>query len=583
MVVPPVHVPNTDVLLIVPPVARLSRPALGIEVLAACARAAGHRVHVLYANLWFGAAIGEVGYARLANAPTDALLGERVFAKAAFGASKLGATDGLDGHERAALAFVDAIADAAVASGARVVGCTSSYEQTAASLAILDRVKRRDARITTILGGANCEGAMADGIRSIGIRMDHVFAGESEATFLEFLRAHAAGEPTPAIVTGAPCRDLDALPSPAFDQWFEQLAAVLPDLSATVGLAYESSRGCWWGEKRHCTFCGLNGTGMAFRAKSPERVLADLAAYARYPTRYVAMADNIMPHAYHRTLIPRLGGDWHVFYEQKANLTLDQVDAMRSAGVRTLQPGIESLSSNVLRLMRKGVLARQNLALLRYARAVGTDLHWNLLYALPNDDEADYAEIVELIPRIVHLQPPEALAHLSIDRFSPYFDEPERYGISDVRPLPAYADVFPTGTDTAALAYHFTGTWTSGSRGSSALMGQLRDAVQRWRDAWTERAPALMVTGGGDRFVLIDTRGGSASTWQLNRAQAMAVLVGGPDGTVPAAGWAIRSGFAVAMDGWCVPLAVAKAGLLREMEAAGDVDGAAVEGMNVLR
>lgn len=31
-------------------------------------------------------------------------------------------------------------------------------------------------------------------------------------------------------------------------------------------LLYEASLGCWWGEKHHCTFCGLNGTTMKFRA-----------------------------------------------------------------------------------------------------------------------------------------------------------------------------------------------------------------------------------------------------------------------------------------------------------------------------
>ena len=41
-------------------------------------------------------------------------------------------------------------------------------------------------------------------------------------------------------------------------------------------LLFETSRGCWWGAKSHCTFCGLNGETMAFRSKSPRRALDEL-------------------------------------------------------------------------------------------------------------------------------------------------------------------------------------------------------------------------------------------------------------------------------------------------------------------
>ena len=53
-----------------------------------------------------------------------------------------------------------------------------------------------------------------------------------------------------------------------------------PSFFARIGLAFrvrpqiplETSRGCWWGMKHHCIFCGLNGKQMAFQDKSPDRV-----------------------------------------------------------------------------------------------------------------------------------------------------------------------------------------------------------------------------------------------------------------------------------------------------------------------
>src|SRR5262249_46480802 len=156
-----------------------------------------------------------------------------------------------------------------------------------------------------------------------------------------------------------------------------QIENALPGSSEKkeIWLPYESSRGCWWGARQHCTFCGLNGETMAFRQKSPDRMIDGVKRLlARYPSQNIAMIDNILPHSYFRTVLPRLAEDppaARIYYEIKSNLTLNQVELLRRAGVERAQPGIEALSSSLLQRMKKGVLARQNLALLRYGRAVG--------------------------------------------------------------------------------------------------------------------------------------------------------------------------------------------------------------------
>src|SRR5215207_277642 len=80
-----------DTLIIVPPFFELRYPSLGAHVLQACAGAAGFRVRVFYANLLFASHIGLTRYTTLAQAPLSAFLGERVFARAAYGVSPLGA------------------------------------------------------------------------------------------------------------------------------------------------------------------------------------------------------------------------------------------------------------------------------------------------------------------------------------------------------------------------------------------------------------------------------------------------------------------------------------------------------------
>lgn len=596
--------PPADVLLVVPPLAHLTWPSLGVHVLQAVARERGYAVRVLYANMRLAERIGVLEYANLCNAPGAWLLGERLFASVSRGLDGLGGasfaeeieahnlrsppkalryvdhlTDAagkystaggtqfslaeLRAHAEAGEGLIDDLARAIAAGGYRAVGVSTSFDQTNFSLALLAAVKERSPEIVTLLGGANCEGAMADGVAGIGGAVDHVFDGESEQTFVDLLDALAAGESRPRILRGSPCLDLDALPTPDFADYFEaRVEHQVDEVGAEVWLSYETSRGCWWGAKSHCTFCGLNGQGMGFRQKSADRVLEDLAGMvARYPTKQVCMTDNIMPHGYHRTLVPRLAErvpGVHVFYEQKSNLSLEQLKAMVDGGIRVFQPGIESLSTPVLGLMRKGVTARQNVVLLRNARCLQAHVKWNLLYAFPGDDAEHYAEMLAFLPRLHHLAPPNALTHLSIDRFSPYHSQPEHHGVRNIRPLDVYREVFGEDADLDAVAYHFDADWESGSRGATRLMRQLWDAVADWRLAWdADQAPTLWLSRRGQGWVLLDTRAGEPAVYELSAAQAYAVAIGGPLAKVHAGSWAVTQGFALELDGWCVPLALA--------------------------
>src|SRR5439155_957173 len=81
--------------------------------------------------------------------------------------------------------------------------------------------------------------------------------------------------------------------------------------------------------KHHCTFCGLNGLSMAYRAKTPDRAFREILELAeRYGVDEVTAVDNILAMDYFRELLPRLkarGIGLKLFYEVKANLTREQV------------------------------------------------------------------------------------------------------------------------------------------------------------------------------------------------------------------------------------------------------------------
>jgi len=598
-----------DALIVIPPFAALERPAFGPHLLQACARVAGFQVRVLYANLLLAAKIGARNYTAICYTPIRELMGERFFAAAAYGSPPLGRANSAEAlHsllaqdffpvieladiralEVVAAEWLDDLVAGILQLGYDIIGCSTSFQQTAASVALLKRAKRRRSDIVTILGGANCEGEMAEGILSLDGGVDFVFSGESETTFLEFLRDVQSGRlPAARVVQGQPCRDLDRIPTPSFAEYYEQFERFLPDQDVVkkeeVWLPYETSRGCWWGEKHHCTFCGLNGEAMSHRAKSPDRVITELSQLLEeHPSNRVTFVDNIMPHGYFRDLIPRLGTELpglHLFYEQKANLSLANVVALRKAGLAVIQPGIEALSSSLLKRMDKGVTARQNIALLRYARAVDLSVTWNLLWRIPGDHLGEYEQTLELLPLLRHLHPPAGLFPLMIDRFSPYFDHPERFSIRNLRPWPSYTAILPERAHVAKVAYHFDGDYTSGSREHPDLMQSIGDQVEAWRRSWEHDAapPVLAVVPLTDeQFLLYDTRRipGTRQIHFLTRDHARLVLAGTTDRSETAlVEWALREKLVTRVESDLVPLATAEPELIAAFEAEARRSGA---------
>src|SRR5262249_20142488 len=146
--------------------------------------------------------------------------------------------------------------------------------------------------------------------------LDAVFCGEADATFPAWLRAPEAsidGVLTRRCVPESPSpptADLDALPYPDYDDYFAQLNAspLAPAIRgpASPQVMIETSRGCWWGAKHHCTFCGLNGSTMAFRSKSPARALAEIEHLHRRYGCFLQTVDNILDLRYIAELFPEL-------------------------------------------------------------------------------------------------------------------------------------------------------------------------------------------------------------------------------------------------------------------------------------
>jgi ribosomal peptide maturation radical SAM protein 1 len=407
-----------------------------------------------------------------------------------------------------------------------IVGFTSMFQQHNASLALARRLKRASPSTFVVFGGANCEGVMgAETVRSFPF-VDAALSGEGDLVFPQLVR-RILDRSTLSGLPGVRCRtdvdlefrrgsfpgcpvvrDMDRLPVPDYSDYFEQFQAGRFDREWSPSILVETSRGCWWGKRSQCTFCGLHPSTLAFRSKSPARAVAEITELAgRHPRCQVQAVDNILDFRWFSRTGPALASRRRrprLFYETKSNLKKDQVRLLRRAGVLDIQPGIESFSDAVLKIMRKGVTGLQNIQLLKWCRELGVQPSWNFLWGFPGEPPHEYERLARLVPLLSHLPPPVAQATIRLDRFSPNFEDSERLGLTGVEPFPAYRHVYalpePGPTN---LARYFTFGYAE-PRDVDRYTARLERELRRWRRA--AETSVLLSIDTGEHLVLVDLR-----------------------------------------------------------------------------
>jgi ribosomal peptide maturation radical SAM protein 1 len=425
-----------------------------------------------------------------------------------------------------------------------LVGFTSTFEQTMSSMCLARLIRQYHPRVLLAAGGANFESSMGRALFEHFEFLDFVCDGEGDVSFPSLCRALAEGrEDIPPgfharvgdrIVSvpqgGSGPVDLERLPHPDFDDYFRVVER--SECSATTSwIPLEASRGCWWGERHHCTFCGLNGETMAFRQKSWSRVAAETEAIAkRYAPPSIQFTDNILGMEYFDNLLPHwaeAGPDIPKFVETKSNLKRRQIELMRAAGITCVQPGIESFSDVSLARMKKGVTAAQNVALLRWCRESGIKVSWNILYGFPGEQPAELADTHAVMRAITHLDAPASCVVIRLDRFSPNFVLRDSLGLTTVRPMPAYRHVFDLPAEALQNASYFFEYEHPSLAALIEAALPLRKMAKAWQDDQRGPEPGnleLFPHISGDT-VLVDSRVGHARRSRRLRVDEARVLL----------------------------------------------------------
>ncbi|MEP7308953.1 MAG: RiPP maturation radical SAM C-methyltransferase [Acidobacteriota bacterium] len=571
------------------PFASLQRPSIALTQLGAVVdRTFGDRVTttILYVNQDFGRLLGAERYQQLVTSMNflNSGFGEWFFRQAAFPEQPDNSEEyfhryfyqpteetrlirRLTGEVRPTVnALLDRVIEVNRLDRVRVLGFTSMFSQNVASFALARRVKACNPDVTVIIGGANCEAPMGRAVVANVPAVDFAFSGPALRTLPAFLghlldgdveACHridgvfsrhnrdrpAAGAPVIALTSAGADRpqigpvgaelSIDEPVPLDYSPFIAELDGNFPRREVAPVLTFETSRGCWWGERAHCTFCGLNGDSMGYRAMKAEGAIAlisSLLVHADRCQRFECV-DNIMPREHIDDVFPKLRvpEGTLLFYEIKADLTAEQMRTLSAAGVRNVQPGIEALATSTLKLMKKGTSALGNVRFLK--DCVHSDLYpeWNLLVGFPGEMEAVYEKYVRDLPRLMHLPPPGGVFPVRFDRYSPYFTRAAEYGL-DLAPYDYYSLIYPFDrASLGRLAYYFIDQNFSAPyiAMTARWLARLRERVEAWHTRWHRDTgaaiPRLFLRETPDGWVVHDSRSGEVREERLSTL-AKAVL-----------------------------------------------------------
>ena len=539
------------------PVALISMPTLSarfpsfqLALLKPTLERAGIPVQTFSLFMYFGTQVGWRVNETLADV-YPSMVGEWIWTKAAFGdfakdeeyyqiyrgnleaiCARAGCSfDDLRRlRENAAPGFIDWCLTSVDWSRFGLIGFSVVFQQTLASVAMARALKERYPHIPIMMGGATFEDDIAEEIMKGCPQVDYIHCGDADETLPQAIRRVYSGESMkgmPGIMWRnngqvlfngrAPnLADMNKTPVPDFDEYFyarNEGGYKWWDDAQEVLLPIETARGCWWGVKNHCTFCGLNRAGMEFRSKRVDDVIHQLDELSRrYGILDFNAIDNIIEPEYINKLFGQLSeenSDIRLHYEVRPSLSRSQLKHMRKGGLFSIQPGVESFSTHILKLMKKHTTGVRNLELIKWSTYYGINNLYNILLRFPGETAEDYRTQCDVISKIHHFQAPWAIAKARADRGSPMYTDPESQSISRLVPSACYDYLFPKDRfNLSRVSYYFEHEMSNTVE--DGQYDEIFAAVDDWQNRWRQRPrPYLRYRKAWATIIINDGRNGS--------------------------------------------------------------------------
>lgn len=311
-----------------------------------------------------------------------------------------------------------------------------------AALKIAALLKAGNPSLFTVFGGP--EAGFSPERLLAGEQTDAVISGEGEGALTALARAVADGKANfqappgvrlrrgKQILDGGPAKeieDLDTLPMPDFGS-FRRRDYLIPDM-----LPISFSRGCL----RRCAFCNTATSWQKFRHRGARSLFEEFKRDAQeYGARYLQVTSpslNARPDVLDELcglLLAgglRLGWGGPAFFSD--SLTPAFLKKLASAGLGTMDFGLESGAPKVLRLMGKGFSAETAERNIRDCFDAGIKSYLNILIGFPGETDEDVELTKSFLKRnkkwIAHVgEPSECI----IAQDNLLMRHPERFGVN---------------------------------------------------------------------------------------------------------------------------------------------------------
>ncbi|MFZ1061407.1 MAG: radical SAM protein [Candidatus Rokuibacteriota bacterium] len=299
------------------------------------------------------------------------------------------------------------------------------------------RVREKFPRALLVLGGEHGT-AVPDHVLSVS-PFDVVVLGEGEETFVELLRARAAGQPLrqvggiafrdggQVVKTGLSARtkDVDAIPLPDWDSFpIEEYVArhQINGINLGRSMPILGTRGCPF----QCTFCSNPGMWTQRWIPRDPKLLADeMELYLKkyHATNFdfqdlTAIVKRQWIVDFCRELIRRdLTITWQMPSGTRAEVFDEEVaDLLYRSGCRALAFAPESGSPEILKIVKKQVHLDKMLVSMRAAVRRGLKLSCFIVIGFPDDTPATLRQTLRLIRKMALL----GVHDVAVSKFVPY-------------------------------------------------------------------------------------------------------------------------------------------------------------------
>ena len=334
-----------------------------------------------------------------------------------------------------------------------IIGFTLNYGQFLPSLAIAKKIKELNSEKIIVFGGSRTVGDLGKRTLETFPYIDFIVSGDGEEPLYLLATEYENYKSIPNLIYRNQDKitwnqtdsniDLNILPIPFYDSFYEEMNTVSPEIQQFFHyngkIPIEISRGCYWNK---CTFCNLNIQHKKYREKNVDKIIEEINFLSnKYKILNFQIVSNTLLVKDQINLckkIKQLGKDFSFFAEARADrLKSDDYKLLKEAGFDIIQTGIESLSSNYLKKMNKGVRVIDNIAALKFCKENEIINRYNLIVDYPNEETVDFEETKETVKLFKQYLEPPQICCLRILYGSEIFCNPDKYNISQFE----YADI----------------------------------------------------------------------------------------------------------------------------------------------